>query len=114
MIVLIPLILLPLVGLVVALYRRSFAARVIGVGLAVVPAVFSILMLVVAHRLAGELDFPGQPPSQEWPRGVDTMRSVTNKSILMLATAVLGLTVISLLPYPATQSREYGASPPTK
>lgn len=53
------LVLLPLVGLAVAVtYRCSRGARVLGVGLALVAAAFSIFMLVVSHRLV-ESDLGG-------------------------------------------------------
>ena len=90
--------LLPLVGLAVAIvYRRSFAARIVGVSLAFLAGVLSIGMLFVAHRLA-ETHLDGRPPSEEWQQGVHVMRVTVLRPLPVLFTVVTVLAVIALMP----------------
>lgn len=107
MIVLVPMVLLPLVGLVIAVSRQSFAARVLGVSLAALPAGFGILMIMTAHRLATEAGLvAGGPPSQEFQRGVEAMERVTDRAMLVLLTGFLSLTLIGLKTDPARDVKD--------
>jgi hypothetical protein len=94
------LILLPLGGFAVAItYRNSLVARLIGIGLAFVSGAYGVFMLVAAHRLAAELDFPGKAPSADWSRGVDSMRSIiVTLPVPLLMTALVALALMALTP----------------
>jgi hypothetical protein len=91
-------LLLPVAGLAIAIvFRRSYAARVGGVALALIAGTFSVAILVSAHRLA-ETHLEGRTPSVEWPRGIDTMRMTVNRPVPVLLVSFLVLAVIALMP----------------
>ena len=107
MIVRVALVLLPLVGFAIAVSRRSFAARVLGVSLAAFPAAFSIVLLIVAHRLATESGLvAGGPPSEDFERGVEAMRQVILRAMPVVITAFLCLTLIGLKTDPARDAKD--------
>jgi hypothetical protein len=102
-------LLLPLIGLAIAMiFRRSYAARVGGVALALIAGALSVAMLVTAHRLA-ETHLEGQPPSVEWQRGIDTMRMTVNRPVPVLLVSFVVLAVIALMSGASVRGGDDGA-----
>jgi hypothetical protein len=95
-------LMLPLGGLAIALaYGRSFAARVVGVGLAFLAAAAGLGTLFVAHRLVRLTDLHGQAPTDEWLRGVNAMQKGMSRPVLVTFVVVVVLAVIALKPHGA-------------